>query len=319
MNIAIVGPGALGCLLAGLLARSGQQVTLIDYKPERAEALRSQGVIIEGAEAETVPVAATASVAGLTPPELIIFCVKAYDTTRAAERVRPLAGSSTLVLTLQNGLGNAEALEAVFGPENLLAGVTTQGVTLLAPGRVRRAGTGRAFLGWARPDDAQGRGVDSPRLAAVCQALSGAGIETQALARIERYIWHKLILNAALNPLGALLRLRNGDLLGCAPCRELMSEIVREAVATARLSGILLPAEDYNAEVEALLEQTRDNLCSMLQDVLKGRRTEVAYINGALARAAEDMGMPLPVNGLINLLVEATEQSYGVRVAGPTG
>ena len=315
MKIAIVGPGALGSLLAGLLARTGQSVTLIDYKPERAAQIDKQGIIIEeGAGREVVRVPATASLEGLEPPDLVVFCVKAYDTAAAAERVKPLVGEAILVLTLQNGLGNAEVLEAAFGPRNLLAGVTTQGVTLLAPGHVRRAGVGKAYVGWARPGEGQ-REVEDPQLSAVCQALSGAGIETQAMARIERYIWHKLILNAALNPLGALLRVRNGELLRLTPCRELMAEIVREAVATARLSGILLPSLDYNAELEALLTQTKDNLCSMLQDVLRERRTEVAYINGALAREAEEVGMPLPVNGLINALVMATEQSYATRVA----
>lgn len=312
MKIAIVGPGALGSLLAGLLARTGQSVTLIDYKPERAAQIDRQGIIIEeGAGRETVRVPATASLEGLAAPDLVVFCVKAYDTAAAAERVKPLVGEATLVLTLQNGLGNAEVLEGAFGPRNLLAGVTTQGVTLLAPGHVRRAGVGKAYVGWARPE----REVEDPQLSAVCQALSGAGVETQAMARIERYIWHKLILNAALNPLGALLRVRNGELLELAPCREVMAELIREAVATARLMGVLLPSLDYNAELEALLTQTKDNLCSMLQDVLKQRRTEVAYINGALGKTAEEVGFPLPVHSLIAALVEATEQSYATRVA----
>lgn len=315
MKIAIVGPGALGCLLAGLLARSGEDVTLIDYKPARAARIRRQGIIIADPEpGAAIPVKATAATRGLGKPDLAIFCVKSYDTAAAAERLKPAVGPGTLILTLQNGLGNAEVLEAAFGPQNLLAGVTTQGVTLVGVGRVRRAGRGKAYVGWAKPALHEGKVDDEARLAAIAGLLQAIEISTEAVPRVERYIWHKLILNAALNPLGALLRVRNGELLGLAPVRELMSEIVREAVATARLVGILLPATDYMAEVEALLKQTQDNVCSMLQDVLRGRPTEVAYINGALGKTAEDMGMPLSVNSLITLLVQATEQSYPARV-----
>jgi 2-dehydropantoate 2-reductase len=310
LRIAIVGAGAMGCLLAGLLGRGAQEVTLIDYKPGRAARIRRQGVIIEApGETLRVPVQATASLRGVGRPELVLICVKSYDTAAAADRARPLVAPGTLVLTLQNGLGNAEVLEETFGAQRLLVGVTGQGSTLLGAGRVRHAGFGKTYIGWATP------GAGEPeRLGEVCAAFQAAGLAAEAVERVERYVWHKLILNAAINPLGAILGLKNGDLLSLQPCAELMSELVREAVAVARLSGILLPADDYMAEVRSLLSQTGDNLCSMLQDVLRARRTEVAYINGAIGKAAASMGMEVAVNGLVATLVEAIEQSYPSRV-----
>ncbi len=317
MNIAIVGPGAMGCLFAGLLARGGHHVTLIDHRPGRAARVRRQGVVIEGPQGTLLaPVGATAGGRLAARPELILVCVKSYDTAAAAGRVAPLAGPDTLVLTLQNGLGNAEELLRAFGPERVLAGVTGQGATYLGPGRVRHAGFGKTYLGWASPE-AEGSEPGRERLAAVGESFRAAGLECECVPRVRNYIWHKLIMNAAINPLGALLRLRNGDLLASQPAMSIAAELVRETVATARLSGALLPAENYLAEVEALLGQTRDNLCSMLQDVLRGKRTEVAYINGAVGRAAEDMGMVTSVNLLVAQLVEALEQSYERRVSRP--
>ncbi|MFH0810554.1 MAG: 2-dehydropantoate 2-reductase [Pseudomonadota bacterium] len=317
MNIGVVGPGAMGCLFGGLLARGAHKVVLLDYKSGRAARIRKTGVAIEGPTGTlSVAVEATASVKGGEGLDLIIFCVKAYDTKAAAGRIKPVVGPDTLVLTLQNGLGNVEALEEVFGPGRVLAAVTGQGATLLGSGRVRHAGFGKTYIGWPKPELA-----DDParreQAAAVAEVLRVAGMETEVVPRIRNYVWHKLILNAAINPLGALLRLKNGDLLNSEKAMELIPDLVREAVAVARFTGVLLPAEDYMAEVRALLEQTKDNSCSMLQDVARGRRTEVAYINGALGQTAQSFGMDISVNQLLAALVEATELSYTQQIGRP--
>jgi len=309
LQVIVVGAGALGCLVAGLMHRGGVPVTLVDYKPARAARIRKQGIIIEqpGGETLTVPVSCTAKPARLKPPELAVICVKAYDTRDAAMHITPAVGESTTVLTIQNGLGNIELLEGIF-PGKVMGGVTSCASTLLGPGRVRKASLGQTYIGWPR-----GEG-DKERLDAVAKLFAACGSETHAVDNITKWVWHKLILNAALNALGAILQLPNGKLIQTPQVPELMSEVVREAVAVARLSGVLLPLQDYNAEVQRLARETAPNLCTMLQDVLRGRRTEIASINGVIAEEAERLGMEACVNATLVSLIRAMEASYGSRV-----
>jgi 2-dehydropantoate 2-reductase len=309
LQVIVVGAGALGCLVAALMHRGGVSVTLVDYKPARAARIRKQGIIIEqpGGETLTVPVSCTAKPARLAPPELAVICVKAYDTRDAAMHIAPVVGEGTTVLTIQNGMGNIELLEGIF-PGKVMGGVTSCASTLLGPGRVRKASLGQTYIGWPK-----GEG-DKARLDAVAALFASCGSETHAVDNIRTWVWHKLILNAGLNALGAILHLPNGRLIETGPVRDLISEVVREAVAVARLNGVLLPVQDYNAEVEKLAKATSANLCTMLQDVLRGRRTEIGAINGVIAEEAERLGMEACVNQTLVWLVRAMEVSYPSRV-----
>jgi 2-dehydropantoate 2-reductase len=304
----------MGCLYAGLLARGGHHVTLIDYLPERAAGLSESGLTIEGpAGTFTAKAKATADAAGLPPQDLLMFCTKTHQIAEAAGRVKALVGPATTVMATQNGLGAVEELGKLFGKDNLLVGVMGQASVLSGPGRVRYTDFGKTYLGWARHDLTQ-EAAHEARLTELCAAFQGAGVEAEAVPRIEQRIWHKLIINAAINPLGALLRVPNGQLLAMEPSRQMMSDLVRETVAVARLNGILLHTDDYMKELEGVIGRTKDHLCSMLQDVLKGRRTEVSAINRAIGRNAEEVGLVVSMNAMVASLVEATEQSYATRV-----
>jgi 2-dehydropantoate 2-reductase len=306
MNILIVGPGAMGCLFAARLAKSAHTVTLLDYKPDRAELINTQGILVEGVSGEyrvQVPVSST----GISSvPDVVLICVKAGQTLKAAESIRSGLGLHTRIITLQNGLGNLETLEEVLGKERVLGGVTAEGATLLAPGHLRHAGQGETVIG---PEKGH-REV----LSAVISTLNEAGFQTRSSERVQDLIWGKLIVNVGINALTAITRMRNGQLPRIEGTRTVMAEAVHEAVAVAHAKGVSLPYDDPLNRVLEVCQATSENIASMLQDVIKEQATEVAFINGAIVREAERLGLPSPVNRTLTCLVQAIQETYGQRV-----
>jgi 2-dehydropantoate 2-reductase len=311
MKIGIVGPGAMGCLLAGMLARAGLEVMLLDHRPDRAEHIRLQGLRLETGPGEIqVPVAVTLEPLDLSGVDLVLICVKAYDTEAVARRLRAL-DPPPYFLTLQNGVGNVELLGAYLPREKVLAGITSHGATALGPGWVRHAGSGDTLVGAGFAEDAENR---NPGVRMAQQGLSSAGFETQTVPRINPLIWSKLLVNVGINALTALTRLRNGDLLSLSVTEQTLEEAVAEAILVARAKGIELVYDDPLGQVKKVCRSTAPNLSSMLQDVLKEKRTEIDFINGTIIREAEKLRIPVPVNALLTRLVQALEQSYSRRI-----
>jgi len=295
MRIAVVGGGAMGSLFAALLTRAGHDVSLLDRSAERADAAR-EGVRVERPDgtAFTVPVAATTEGDSLHVADLLVVAVKSYDTAAAVADAAPAVGPDTAVLTLQNGLGNAETVAEAVPEERVLAGTTAHGATLLGPGRVRHAGTGPTRVGryFAANDD---------RVAAVADALTRAGVETTVVDDVRDAIWAKVAVNAGVNPVTALADVDNGALSGGVGDR-LLAAAVREAAAVARAVGRDVPDSTVD-DARAVVESTAANRSSMHADLAAGRRTEVEAINGAVVEAGEAHGVPVPVNRTLADLV----------------
>jgi len=308
MRIAVVGPGAMGTLFGGLLARAGHEVWMLGRRPEMAAALARGGIRVEGLADFAVRVAgATVLPEALPPADLALVTVKAYDTAGAAETVAALAGPPSLVLTLQNGAGNVEALAARLGAERILAGTTAMGATYLGPGRVRLAGAGETVIGYPEgPPDAA-----AIRLA---ETFTSAGIPTATSARIREAIWRKLIVNCAINAPAALARVPNGALPEAPGLWAVAMAAAREAAVVGEALGYDTPPAVAEALVREVCRATAPNLNSMLQDVLAGRPTEVGAINGYVAEQAATQGLSAPANGLLADLVRGSEQSYQRRV-----
>lgn len=289
MKCAVVGPGALGCLWAALLARGGHEVTLLDRDPARAAALTRQGLRLEtGAGTLDCRIPCTAEAGRIGCVDLVCLCVKAYATALAAPLLPPLVDDRTLVLSLQNGLGNLELLADALRTGCLLGGSTTHGATLLGPGHIRHAGQGLTVV-------APWRIADYPRAAALAEVFQRCEIKTTTHENLTAVLWSKLIINAAIGPVAALSGLRNGPLARHAHWGEVLRAAVREGAAVAAAQGIALLYADPVAAVLEVCRRTADNVASMLQDVRRGRRTELDAINGALVRAAERVGVPVPV------------------------
>lgn len=306
MNFLIAGPGAMGCLFAARLKEAGHGVTLLDYRPDRAVLINENGIKVEGITGEYHVQARATSEDIPERPDLVLICVKAHQTRKAAEKIKACLGQEIQVLTLQNGVGNLEILEEIFGTGKVLGGTTAEGATLLGPGHIRHAGQGDTIIG---PE-----GDPNGPIAEVVSAFNAAGFKTRSVEKVNDLIWGKLIINVGINALTAITRLKNGRLPEIEGTRSIMEKAVAEAVAVAQAKGIELPYPDPLGRVMEVCRATAGNIASMLQDVLKQRITEVGFINGAIVREGYAQGISTPVNQTLTCLVEAIQETYQERL-----
>jgi 2-dehydropantoate 2-reductase len=296
VKIGIVGPGALGCLFAGMLSRTrGNEVWLLDYRPERARLLRSRGLTVTGLTRIRVPpsrlnVTAHPRRAGIM--DLLIVLVKSFATADAIRKVGPCLRGGPLLATFQNGLNNEGAIRKALGRrmiKGVLCGTTAHGATLLGPGRIRHAGRGDTFIG-----------ADSPAERRTALMLRGilnrAGLRAQVVGGKARLLWSKVVINSAMNPLGTVLGVPNGELIEEERARRLLRATAEESAKVARAAGMRLLFADPGRKVEEVCAATSANYNSMLQDFSAGRRTEIGEINGAVVREARKLGISAPLN-----------------------
>lgn len=303
----VVGPGAIGGLLAARLRMSGLGVALLDRDPVRAKRLTEEGLGLSGPdypEPCTVRLHVTTETAGLGEPELVLLCVKARDTRAAAARLG--AFPEATIGVLQNGLGRAEELAGIVGNRDRVVGiVTTEGATR-GPEGVRHCGRGPTRVA---PLTAAGQA----RAERTVQLLKAAGFDATRVEDLAGLIWEKLVVNAAINALTGLLDCENGALLRAEAAAALGDGAAEEVAATAQLLGV---AGDWSAERarerwREVAVNTSANISSTLQDLRKNRKTEVFAINGAVAEAARRAGSSAPINEMLARLIEAREQLLG--------
>ena len=303
MHFLIVGPGAMGCLFAGRLKMTGHEVTLLDYRPERAKMINSNGIRIEGIGGETTVQVPVITGKPTVSPDAVLVCVKAGKTRTAVQKLAHQLSEKSHIITLQNGLGTRDILRDIFGEHYVLGGVTAEGATLLGPGHIRHAGRGDTIIGPLS--------TSSELMEDIVSAFNAAGFSTRAVENIDDMIWGKLIINAGINTLTAITRLKNGRLPEVSGTFQVMKEAVREAERVASAMGIKLPYTKKKKKVIDVCKATAGNMASMLQDILNQRKTEVEYINGAIVRQGKATGIPTPVNHTITCLVEALQETYG--------
>jgi len=309
MNIAIVGPGAVGILFGTMLIQSGQKVWFLDHNKQRIELIQKNGISLESKDkVYTNKVQITDQVSNLTDIDLFIICVKSYDTKEAAKNIESIIKDKALALTLQNGIGNVEIISEILGQERVIGGVTNQGANVISFGKVRHAGFGETVIG--KID-----GKVSACLRDVREVLNKAGFNTRVSKDIKSLIWSKLIINVGINALTAITRLRNGQLLDFEGTRNILRKAVSEAVKIAKRKRIKLIYDDAIEKTEAVCEATAQNISSMLQDVLRNKKTEIDFINGAVVRQGQSLGIPTPVNSTLLDLVKSIELSYNKTVS----
>lgn len=304
MNITIIGAGAMGGLFAARLASAGEQVAVVDIWAEHIACINEKGLTLH--ETDHSKIVAWPQAIGqpqdAPPPDLVIIFVKSIMTRKAAESAREVLGPRTRVLTLQNGMGNAEVIGEVVGAERVIAGSTAQGAILLGPGRIRHGGEGKTHIGCLTGD------VDD-FCREVAATFTRAGLPTVADECASCMIWGKLVINVGINALTALLKLRNGELAKDETARELVEMAVEEAVAVAGAAGIALPYDNPLQQVLEVATATGANHSSMLQDIMHGRKTEIEMINGSIVREGERLGVPTPVNKTLTLLISCLEKN----------
>ena len=293
--ILIIGTGALATLFAARLAERGHDITMLGTWDAGLEALERDGARLVDADGRELAqrVRVTRDPQAARGSRIALVLVKAWQTERAAHQLANCLAGDGLAVTLQNGLGNDDILAEAVGRERVALGVTTTGATLLGPGLVRAGGEGTVSL------------QRHPRLGGLESALTRARFQVEVVADAKSLVWGKLVVNAAINPLTALLRVPNGELLLRPTARRMMRALAEETAAVASAQRVSLPFRNAMEAAESVARKTAANHSSMFQDIRRGAPTEIDAICGAVARTGERHGIPTPVNRVCWTLVRA--------------
>ena len=310
MNILVMGAGAVGSAVGGFLGQAGHRVALVGRDPHMA-AIRERGLRIEGIWGEHL-------IRGLrtftnvceVPRErfdLVLITTKSYDTGDAARQVLPWLSEDSLVISLQNGLGNVETITETVGDSQAVGGRLIFGIRIPEAGRVEiTVYADKVMLG------SPSHHVDFARLEAIASAFTRAGIPAEATLEIEQFIWGKVFYNCCLNPLSALLGVTYGELSEHPETRQIMTSVIEEIFAVAAAKGVALawrsPLEYQKILLGRLVPDTYAHQASMLQDVMRGKKTEIDALNGAIARLGEETRIPTPVNLMLTQLIKVKER-----------
>ncbi|MCK9362937.1 MAG: 2-dehydropantoate 2-reductase [Syntrophales bacterium] len=303
MKIAVLGAGAMGCLYGALLAEAGESVTLLDVWEAHIQMIRERGLTITSPNGDrNFPLQAETDPRAIGKVDLVIVFVKSYHTREAMKGALSLLGEETIVFTVQNGLGNVEQLAEIAGEKRILAGTSGFGATMIAPGHIRHAGTGATTFG-------EPSGLKTARIEQLRAIFETAGLNPVIAENLPGIIWGKLLVNVGINPITALARIKNGQILEIPELTELMEKAVGEALEVSRRRGIRLAfAGDPLEHVKAVMSNTKENISSMRQDIERGRRTEIDFINGAIVREGAALGVPTPVNFTLTSLIKGLEE-----------
>ncbi|MFA0813374.1 2-dehydropantoate 2-reductase [Microbulbifer epialgicus] len=298
MRILVMGAGALGSYFGGYLARAGHRVLFV-ARGKQLRALRERGLTLLPLEGGsfTIQVDAADTVSPMGVVDLILFCVKTYDTDGAVRLVADAVGESTMVLTLQNGVDSMDSLNAAFGPKAILGGISWVNAAVEEPGVVRHRYPGPLVFG-------EQNATGSERTQALKKTFMEAGIVAEVRDDIIRAIWEKFVFICAVNGMTALTRLPVGPLLACQESRELFVDIMREVDAVAHQSGIDLADDTVECtlrhmETELPSGVLDTTLGSMYFDISSGRRLELEFLNGSVVRRGRRLGVSTPANGLV--------------------
>jgi 2-dehydropantoate 2-reductase len=304
MKIAVMGAGAVGCYYGGMLARAGHAVTLIG-RPQHVEAIGRAGLLLDTQTMKAhVPMQASTDASAVAEAELVLFCVKSTDTESAAALMRPHLMSGALLLTLQNGVDNADRLQAALPEQQVAAAVVYVATEMAGPGHVKHHGRGELVI------------AASPRSTEMATLLIQAGIPTEVSDNVPGALWAKLILNCAYNALSAITQMPYGRIVGGTEgdgVRAVIRDVVNECLAVANASGVNVSGDVWEA-VERIAQTMPTQFSSTAQDLARGKRSEIDYLNGHVMRRGEALGIATPVNRVLHTLVKLLEGRAAVEV-----
>lgn len=293
MKIAVMGAGAVGCYYGGMLARAGHEVTLVG-RPLHVDAIRRDGLLLDTQTFEArVPLAASTEASAVRGAALVLFCVKSTDTASSAAEMAPHVGADALVLSLQNGVDNAEQLRSMLSQhvEPVVVYVATE---MAGPGHVVHHGRGELVIG------------RFPRSTEVTDIFGTAGVPVQVSDNVAGTLWAKLVLNCAYNALSAIAQRPYGELVKGTGVWEVMRDVVDECLAVARAEGVTLPGDPW-ASVERIAATMPAQFSSTAQDLMRGKPSEIDHLNGFVVRRGEVLGVHTPANRVLHALVKLIE------------
>jgi 2-dehydropantoate 2-reductase len=310
----VVGAGAVGSFYGAMLARAGHAVTLVG-RPAHVQAIRDRGLQLQMAgEVHQVPVAASTELAAVRGADLVLFCVKSTDTEAVARQIAPLLAVDALLLSLQNGVDNAETL-ARHVPCPVVPVAVYVASALPGPGVVQHNGRGDLVIG---PIDAAAARDEAllARLQAVVGLLAGAGVAVRVSADVIGELWHKLMVNCAYNAISALTQQPYGRMAALPAIVDLQRAVVHEVVAVAQAAGQAMTLDAALAAMAQIAQAMPAQRSSTAQDLARGRPTEIDHLNGFIVRRGAELGVPTPVNQALQALVRLAEAA---RTAPETG
>jgi len=292
-KIAVMGAGAVGCYYGGMLARSGCDVTLVG-RATHVEAMRRDGLRVQHRDFDACcPVKAAEEAGAVRGAQLVLVSVKSQDTERAGNEMKSFLDPDAAILSLQNGVDNAERLAAVLGRE-VIGGCVYAAVEMAGPGHVKWNGRGELVIGSSKKSES------------IAAALRKAGIPVEISDNVAGALWAKLIMNCAYNALSALAQQPYGKLVQGKGVPEMMDRIVDECLAVARAEGVAIPG-DMHAAARRIAETMPNQFSSTAQDLAKGKPTEIEHLNGVVARKGEALGIATPLNAGLFALVKVIE------------
>ena len=299
VRVAVLGAGAVGCFYGGMLARAGDEVTLIG-RPIHVEALKARGLRFEGLKFDQqVAVEASTEASAVRGCHLVLFCVKSTDTETAAAQMAPFLDAGALVVNLQNGVENAERIQARIA-QPVIPAVVYVAAEMAGPGHLRHHGRGDLVIG-----DLGGK-VPAGALAQVKRWFETAGVPVAVSGNVAGELWAKLVVNCAYNALSAITQLPYGKMIEGAGIREVMRDVVEETLAVAKASGVAM-APDMLRRTYEIAEAMPTQLSSTAQDLARGKPTEIEHLNGFVARRGAALGVPAPANRALTALVRLLE------------
>ena len=304
MRVAVMGAGAVGCFFGGMLARAGHRVVLIG-RPTHVDAIQRDGLHLEAQTFdEHIPLQASTEASAAAGADLVLFCVKSTDTEAAGAQLRPHLAPGALLLTLQNGVDNAERLRSAVDHE-VAAAVVYVATEMAGPGHVRHHGRGELVI------------EPASNSAEVARQFSAAGLPTEVSANVRGALWAKLILNCAYNALSAIAKMPYGRLVLAPGVTDVMRDVVAECRAVAAADGVLLPP-DVDAAVRRIAETMPTQFSSTAQDLMRGKPSEIDHLNGHVLRRGEALGVPTPANRVLHTLVKLVEAEQATSALAAT-
>ena len=294
LKLAVMGAGAVGCYYGGMLARAGHDVTLI-ARPLHVAAIAQNGLRLQTAAFdEQVRLAASSEASAVQGASLVLFCVKSLDTESAGAQIAPYLAPDALVLCLQNGVDNADRLRQVLPQHAVAAAVVYVATEMAGPGHVRHHGRGELVM------------ESSDRSEALAQALTAAGMPTQISNNVRGELWAKLIINCAYNAVSAITQLPYGKTVAGEGVPDVMRDVVAECLAVAKAEGVQV-AGDVDAAIAKIFETMPNQFSSTAQDLARGKRSEIDFLNGLVVRRGDALGMATPANRVLWALVKLME------------
>ena len=307
-KVAVLGAGAMGCLFGGLMAEKGLDVVLIDVWKEHVDAINKNGLKMDGHGGDRfIKIKATTDPSTLKPVDAIIIMCKATALKTALTNAKNIIGDNTMLMSFQNGIGHEAIMQEIAGKDKVLGGTTTQASNIVGPGHIKNHGSLPSWIG-------EYEGGMSDRVSDLAETFTAHNLETIAVADIKKRKWMKLFALTAIGPLSSVFNLHHTDLYitnkNQKVSRSLGKQIILETRAVAKADGVDVTEDECLEMFNKIVDSKQTNKSSMCFDILNKRKTEIEFINGAVAKIGKSHGIKTPMNDLMYNMIMVKEGMY---------